>query len=132
MIRLIDNNNKATEVKNEAADYTYAERLSFDHRDEGGLARWDIEFAAPNRKGERMRLFIMSGHLFSHLFECGDDTLRLIVETCVYDSHGNCFGRYNPLINYAKHTVNVEKIFADTEANRKRLISEVGELFYAA
>ena len=37
-----------------------------------------------------------------------------------------------PLINYARHTVNVEKILADTDANRKRLISEVGELFYSA
>lgn len=130
MIRLIDNNNKATEV--DYPHYTYMERLSFDDRDKGGFARWDIEFTAPNRKGERMRLSIMSGHPYSHLFKRGDDTLRLSMETYVYDSRGNCFGRYNPLINYARHTVNVEKIFADTDANRKRLVSEVGELFYAA
>ena len=130
MIRLTDNNNKATEADHQHC--TYMERLSFDNRDKGGFARWDIEFAAPNRKGERMRLSITSGHLYQHLFRRGDDTLRLNVETYVYDSHGNCFGRYNPLINYARNTVNVEKIFADTDANRKRLISEVGELFYAA
>lgn len=130
MIRLTDNSNKVTE-----ADYqncAYTERLSFDARDKGGFARWDIEFVAPNRKGERMRLSVTSGYLYSHLFKRGDDTLRLNVETYVYDSHGNCFGRYNPLINYARNTVNVEKIFADTDANRKRLISEVGELFYSA
>lgn len=130
MIRLIDNNNKAIE-----ADYqhcAYTERLVFDNRDKGGFARWDIEFTAPNRKGERMRLSITSGQLYQHLFKRGDDTLHLNVETYVYDSHGNCFGRYNPLIDYARNTVNVEKIFADTDANRKRLISEVGELFYAA
>ena len=130
MIRLTGNNNKATEV-----DYqhcTYTERLSFDARDKGGFARWDIEFVAPNRKGERLRLSVTSGYPYSHLFKRGDDTLRLNVETYVYDSHGNCFGRYNPLINYARHSVNVEKIFADTDANRKRLIGEVGELFYTA
>ncbi len=44
----------------------------------------------------------------------------------------HCFGRYNPLIDYARNTVDVKKILADTDANRKRLISEVGELFYAA
>lgn len=121
MNMVIDNNNK-----------TYTERLSFDARNNGGFARWDIEFTAPNRKGERMRLFITSGHLYQHLFKRGDDTLHLDVKTYVYDSHGNCFGRYNPLINYARKTVNVEKIFADTDANRKRLINEVGELFYAA
>lgn len=131
MIRLIDNNNnKATEVDEPHCAYT--ERLVFDNRDKGGFARWDIEFVAPNRKGERMRLSVTSGHLYPHLFKRGDDALRLNVETYVYDSRGNCFGRYNPLINYARHTVNVEKIFADTEANRKRLISEVGGLFYAA
>lgn len=131
MIRLIDNNNnKATEV--DEPHYAYTERLSFDARDKGGFARWDIEFTAPNRKGERMCLSVTSGHLYSHLFKRGDDVLRLNVETYVYDSHGNCFGRYNPLINYARNTVNVEKIFADTDANRKRLISEVGGLFYAA
>lgn len=129
MIRLTDNNNKAIEVDHQ--NCAYMERLSFDARDKGGFARWEIEFTAPNRKGERMRLFITSGHPYPHLFKRGDDTLRLNVETYVYDSHGNCFGRYNPLINYARHTVNVEKIFADTDANRKRLISEVGELFYA-
>lgn len=118
---VIDNNNK-----------TYTERLSFDDRNNGGCARWDIEFTAPNRKGERMRLSITSGHPYSHLFKRGDDTLRLCVETYVRDSHGNCFGRYNPLIDYARNTVNVEKIFADTDANRKRLVDEVGELFYAA
>lgn len=126
----IDETYKAIE-----ADYqhcTYTERLSFDARDKGGFARWDIEFAAPNRKGERMHLYITSGHQYPHLFKRGDDTLRLSVETYVYDSHGNCFGRYNPLINYARHTVNVEKILVDTDANCKRLISEVGELFYAA
>lgn len=130
MIRLIDNNNKAIEADCEHCAYT--ERLSFDARDKGGFARWDIEFTAPNRKGERMRLSVTSGHLYSHLFKRGDGTLRLNVETYVYDSHGNCFGRYNPLINYVRHTVNVEKILADTDANRKRLISEAGELFYAA
>nr|DAG11800.1 MAG TPA: hypothetical protein [Caudoviricetes sp.] len=130
MIRLIDNNNKATEV--DYQHYTYTERLSFDARDEGGFARWDIEFTAPNRKGERMRLSVTSGHLFQHLFKRGDDALRLNVETYVYDSHGNCFGCYNPLIDYARNTVIVEKILADTETNRKRLIGEVGELFYAA
>ena len=130
MIRLIDNNSKATEV--DEPHYTYTERLSFDARDNGGFARWDIEFAAPNRKGERMRLSITSGQLYQHLFKRGDDTLHLNVETYVYDSHGNCFGRYNPLVNYATHTVNVEKIYVDTDANRKRLISEVGELFYSA
>lgn len=130
MIRLTDNNNKATEV--DYQNCAYVERLSFDARDKGGFARWDIEFTAPNRKGERMRLSITSGHLYSHLFKRGDDTLRLNVETYVYDSRGNCFGRYNPLINYARHMVNVEKIFADTDANRKRLISEVSELFYTA
>ena len=130
MIRLTDNNNnKATEV--DYQNCAYMERLSFDARDKGGSARWVIEFTAPNRKGERMRFSITSGHLYPHLFKRGDDTLRLNVETYVYDSRGNCFGRYNPLINYARHTVNVEKIFADTDANRKRLISEVGELFYA-
>lgn len=48
----IDETYKAIE-----ADYqhcTYTERLVFDHRDKGGFARWDIEFAAPNSKGERM------------------------------------------------------------------------------
>ena len=129
MIRLIDNN-KVTEADEPHCAYT--ERLSFDNRDKGGFARWDIEFTAPNRKGERMRLSVTSGHQYSHLFKRGDDALRLNVETYVYDSHGNCFGRYNPLINYATHTVNVEKVFADTDANRKRLINEVGELFYAA
>lgn len=129
MIRLIDNN-KATEV--DEPHCTYTERLSFDNRNNGGFARWDIEFTAPNRKGERMCLSITSGHPYQHFFKRGDDTLRLSVETYVYDSHGNCFGRYNPMVNYARHTVNVEKIFADTEANRKRLINEVGELFYAA
>lgn len=117
------------------ADYqhcAYTERLVFDNRDKGGFARWDIEFAAPNGKGERMHLDITSGHPYPQLFERGDDTLRLSVETYVYDSHGNCFGRYNPMVNYARQTVNVEKILADTDANRKRLISEVGELFYAA
>ena len=128
MIRIIDNNNKAIEVGHQ--HYTYTERLVFDNRDKGGFARWDIEFAAPNRKGERMCLCIMSGHPYEHLFKRGDNTLRLNVETYVYDSHGNCFGRYNPMVNYAKHTVNVEKILADTDANRKRLVSEVGELFY--
>ena len=130
MIRLTDNSNKAIE-----ADYqhcAYTERLVFDNRDKGGFARWDIEFAAPNRKGERMRLSITSGCLYSHLFKRGDDTLHLNVETYVYDSHGNCFGRYNPMVNYARHMVNVEKIFADTDANRKRLVNEVGGLFYAA
>ena len=130
MIRLIDNNNKVTEV--DEPHFTYTERLSFDNRDKSGFARWDIEFAAPNRKGERMRLSVTSGCLYSHLFKRGDDTLHLNVETYVYDSHGNCFGRYNPLINYARHSVNVEKIFTDTDANRKRLVNEVGELFYAA
>ena len=131
MIRLIDNNNnKAIEADCEHCAYT--ERLSFDARDKGGFARWDIEFTAPNRKGERMRLSVTSGHLYSHLFKRGDDTLRLNVETYVYDSHGHCFGRYNPLIDYARNTVIVEKILADTDANRKRLISEIGELFYAA
>lgn len=129
MIRLTDNN-KVTE-----ADYqncAYTERLSFDARDKGGFARWDIEFTAPNRKGERMCLSVTSGHPYPHLFKRGDDTLHLNVETYVYDSHGNCFGRYNPVINYARNTVNVEKIFADTDANRKRLINEVAELFYTA
>lgn len=121
MNTVIDNNNK-----------TYTERLSFDARNNGGFARWDIEFTAPNRKGERMHLYITSCHPYPHLFKRGDDTLRLNVETYVYDAHGNCFGRCNPLINYSRHTVNVEKIFADTDANRKRLIGEVGELFYAA
>lgn len=131
MIRLIDNNNtKVTEV--DEPHYACTERLSFDARDKGGFARWEIEFTAPNRKGERMRLFITSGHLYQHLFKRGDDTLHLSVETYVYDSHGNCFGRYNPLINYATHSVNVEKIFADTDVNRKRLVNEVGELFYSA
>ena len=131
MIRLVDNNNnKAIEVGE--PHYTYTERLSFDARDKGGFARWGIEFTAPNRKGERMRLSITSGHLYPHLFKRGDDTLHLNVETYVYDSHGDCFGRYNPLINYVRHTVNVDKILADTDANRKRLIDEVGELFYAA
>lgn len=129
MIRLTDNN-KATEA--DCQNCAYIERLSFDARDKGGFARWEIEFTAPNRKGERMRLFITSGHLYQHLFKRGDDTLHLAVETYVYDSHGNCFGRYNPLINYATHSVNVEKIFADTDANRKRLVNEVGELFYVA
>ncbi|MGE8597659.1 hypothetical protein [Bifidobacterium bifidum] len=48
----IDETYKAIE-----ADYqhcTYTERLSFDARDKGGFARWDIGFAAPNGKGERM------------------------------------------------------------------------------
>jgi hypothetical protein len=131
MIRLIDNNNsKATEV--DEPHYAYTERLSFDARDKGGFARWDIEFTALNRKGERMRLFITSDHACQHLFKRGGDTLRLFVETYVYDSQGHCFGRYNPLIDYARHSINVEKILADTDANRKRLISEVGELFYAA
>lgn len=131
MIRLIDNNNnKATEV--DEPHCTYTERLSFDARDNGGFARWDIEFAAPNRKGERMCLSITSGHPYQHFFKRGDDTLRLTVETYVYDSHGHCFGRYNPMVNYARNTVNVEKIYVDTDANRKRLISEVGELFYSA
>ena len=129
MIRLTDNN-KATEA--DCQNCAYMERLSFDARDKGGFARWEIEFTAPNRKGERMRLFITSGHLYQHLFKRGDDTLHLGVETYVYDSHGNCFGRYNPLINYATRSVNVEKIFADTNANRKRLVNEVGKLFYAA
>ena len=129
MIRLTDNN-KATEA--DCQNCAYMERLSFDARDKGGFARWEIEFTAPNRKGERMRLFITSGHLYQHLFKRGDDTLHLDVETYVYDSHGDCFGRYNPLINYATRSVNVEKIFADTDANRKRLVNEVGELFYAA
>ena len=129
MIRLIDND-KAIE-----SDYqhcTYTERLSFDARDKGGFVRWDIEFSAPNRKGERMRLSITSGHPYPQLFKRVDDTLRLSVETYVYDAYGNCFGRYNPMVNYSRNMVNVEKIFADTDANRKRLISEVGELFYAA
>lgn len=131
MIRLIDdNNNKANEADRQHCAYT--ERLSFDARDKGGFARWDIEFTALNRKGERMCLSITSGHPYRHLFKRGDDTLRLNVETYVYDSRGNCFGRYNPLIDYARHSVNVEKILADTDANRKRLINEVGELFYAA
>ena len=130
MIRLIDNNNKATEVDYQHCAYT--ERLSFDARDKGGFARWDIEFTALNRKGERMRLFITSDHACQHLFKHGGDTLRLFVETYVYDSQGHCFGRYNPLIDYARHSINVEKILADTDANRKRLIDEVGELFYAA
>ena len=130
MIRLTDNSNKVIEA--DCQNYAYTERLSFDNRDKGGFARWDIEFTAPNRKGERMRLSIASGPLYQQVFKRGDDTLHLSVETYVYDSHGNCFGRYNPLINYARHSVNVEKILADTEANRKRLISEVGELFYAA
>lgn len=129
MIRLTDNN-KVTEA--DEPHCSYMERLSFDARNKGGFARWDIEFTSPNRKGERMRLSVTSGHPYSHLFKRGDDTLRLSMETYVYDSHGNCFGRYNPLINYARNTVNVEKILADTDANRKRLISEVGELFYAA
>lgn len=129
MIRFTDNN-KATEA--DCQNYVYMERLSFDARDKGGFARWEIEFTAPNRKGERMRLFITSGHLYQHLFKRGDDTLHLDVETYVYDSHGNCFGRYNPLINYATRSVDVEKIFADTDANRKRLVNEVGKLFYAA
>ena len=129
MIKLIDIS-KASEV--DEPRYAFAERLSFDARDKGGFARWDIEFTDLNRKGERMCLSITSGHPYSHLFKRGDDTLRLNVETYVYDSHGHCFGRYNPLINYARNTVNVEKIFADTEVNRKRLINEVGELFYAA
>lgn len=129
MIRLTDNN-KVTEADEPHCSYT--ERLSFDARSKGGFARWDIEFTSPNRKGERMRLSVTSGHPYSHLFKRGDDTLRLSMETYVYDSHGNCFGRYNPLINYARNMVNVEKILADTDANRKRLISEVGELFYAA
>ena len=131
MIRLIDNNNSKA-IEADCEHYTYTERLSFDNRDKGGFARWEIELTAPNRKGERMRLFITSGLLFRHLFKRGDDTLHFNVETYVYDSHGNCFDRYNPLINYARHTVNAEKILADTEANRKRLIGEVGELFYAA
>ena len=130
MIRLTDNSNKVTEV--DCQNCAYTEHLSFDDRDKGGFARWDIEFTAPNRKGERMCLSITSGHLYQHLFKRGDDTLHLNVETYVYDSRGNCFGRYNPLINYARHTVNIEKILADTDANRKRLIDEVGELFYAA
>lgn len=130
MIRLIDNNNKATEV--DEPHYTYTERLSFDARDKGGSARWEIEFTDLNRKGERMRLFITSDYACQHLFKHGDDTLRLFVETYVYDSRGRCFGRYNPLIDYARHSINVEKILADTDANRKRLVDEVGELFYAA
>ena len=130
MIRLIDNNNRATEA--DEPHFAYTERLSFDARDKGGSARWDIEFTAPNRKGERMRLSVTSGHLYPHLFKRGDDALHLNVETYVYDSHGNCFGRYNPLINYARNTVIVEKVLADTDANRKRLVNEVGELFYTA
>lgn len=130
MIRLIDNNNKVTEV--DEPHYSYTERLSFDNRDKGGFACWNIEFAAPNRKGERMCLTITSGQLYQHLFKRGDDTLHFSVETYVYDSHGNCFGRYNPTVNYARHSVNAEKILADTDANRKRLINEVGELFYTA
>ena len=131
MIRLIDNNNSKA-IEADCEHYTYTERLSFDNRDKGGFARWEIEFTAPNCKGERMRLFITSGHLYPHLFKRGDDALHLNVETYVYDSHGNCFGRYNPLINCARNTVIVEKVLADTDANRKRLINEVGELFYAA
>ena len=130
MIRLTDNSNKVTESDYQNCAYT--ERLSFDARDKGGFARWDIEFTAPNRKGERMCLSVTSGHPYSHLFKRGDDTLRLNVKTYVYDSHGHCFGRYNPLINYARNTVNVDKILADTDANRKRLIGEVEKLFYAA
>lgn len=129
-MKTIDETYKAIE-----ADYqhcAYTERLVFDNRDKGGFARWDIEFAAPNGKGERMHLDITASHPYPQLFERGDDTLRLSVETYVYDSHGNCFGRYNPMVNYARQTVNVEKILADTDANRKRLISEVGELFYSA
>lgn len=131
MIRLIDDNNSKA-IEADCEHYTYTERLSFDNRDKGGFARWEIEFTAPNRKGERMCLTITSGRLYQHLFKRGDDTLHLSVETYVYDSHGNCFGRYNPTVNYARHSVNVEKILADTDANRKRLINEVGELFYTA
>ena len=68
MIRLIDNNNSKA-IEADCEHYTCAERLSFDNRDKGGFARWEIEFTAPNRKGERMRLFITSGHLYQHLFK---------------------------------------------------------------
>ena len=58
MNMVIDNNNK-----------TYTERLSFDARNNGGFARWDIEFTAPNRKGEQMHLSITSGHPISASFQ---------------------------------------------------------------
>lgn len=110
--------------------------------------RWFLYFENTNAVGEKLLI---------ELTKCIDDkdwknslpkiwykngyTSKLMdsywsIETYVYDTEGNCYGRYNPQSKLSedrkRNVINFDWLLDSTEENKQKLIDEVLRLFNSA
>jgi hypothetical protein len=111
-------------------------------------SRWFYTFTEPNSKGEKIMVEFVKcisdlNNKNSALYiwkKAGyiDKLLETYwnIEVYVYDTEGNCWGRYNPQVklseNGKRYVINFDWLLEATEENKQRLIDEVYRLVSSA
>jgi len=109
-----------------------------------GKNRWFYTFTDLNAKGEKVMIEFVkcvpdltNKNSLPYLWQKAGYTDKLLetywsIEVYVYDTEGNCWGRYNPQVKLSedrkRHVINFDWLLEATEENKQKLIDEVYRL----